>query len=234
MRRPRGLPARRARRRHARQGRDRPRRHDPADDRPRPQVALPPAQGGAARGAARSAASRRQRLPRSHGQPDRAARRDPGPGRPRGLRPDLARPGPLRHRPGAGRRGPPRRRSPSRIAQPARRHRPRHLSGAGGPQALGPGPRYAVRENVDPARPAQPRALVAPAAAGPEAEAAERQRKRLAIKAPSIETPGGDALGRQPAEGGAGQMAGDAPAASSSSTSPPAASTSVPRARSTA
>ena len=95
------------------QGRDRPRHHDPADDRPRPALALHPARRRHAVQRCEIDDLRTSAFPNHTVSLGRARRRDPGPGRPGRLRPHLAGARPLRHRPRAGRRGPPRRRAAS-------------------------------------------------------------------------------------------------------------------------
>ncbi len=79
--------------------------------------------------------------------------------------------------------------------------------------------------------PSHARALMVIAAS--ETANAERQKRRLNIRTPTVSAAVGSALRRQSAEGRARQVAGDASRASSSSTSRRAASTSAPRARST-
>ncbi len=118
--------------------RDRPRRDDPADDRPRPEVALHPA---GARAAATRCSScdglRTAAYPDRAGRPRVRTRRDPRPRRPGRRRPHRARPRRVRHRP---------RRSAARFASTARQLAPSARRATpstrgiflvpGGPQAL--------------------------------------------------------------------------------------------------
>ena len=96
--------------------------------------------------------------------------------------------------------------APIAVALPARGHRARHLSGAGGPQEAEPAARRLPHRQHHPARPQFLRLDEAhqPGARGRQCRAAARappdqdaQRRRG----------GGDHVGRQPAEGRAGQMA---------------------------
>ena len=209
LRRPCRRAARRQPRRRARQGRDQPRRDDPADDRPRPQGDLPAAGGAAGRRRAgdRRAADRRP-------IPTRAStltlRRGEilglaGPGR---RRPHRARPGRLRHRPaasaaqirldGAADRRSPRRatRSPPASTWCPRTARPRACcSTCRSPTTsrCPDLPAYAALRHRPPAGRGAPRPRPS---AGGSASARRRSctRRRHAV-------------GRQPAEGGAGEVA---------------------------
>ena len=77
-----------------------------------------------------------------HRQPRRPARRDPRPRRPRRLRPHRAGARPLRHRSRCSAAAVRLDGEPIVDRLAARRHRPRHLSRAGGPQALRPAARH--------------------------------------------------------------------------------------------
>ena len=150
--------------------------------------------------------------------------------RPGRLRAHRARPRRLRYRPTAWRLASPGRRA-NRHFLATRGHRPRHLPGAGGSQTRGPAARrLGCRQHLAP-RPAFLFPRPAWSIAASETANAERQKRRLNIRTPSVIDGRRHPLRWQSAEGRAGEMAVDESRASSSSTSRRAASTSAPRTR---
>ena len=185
------------------------RRDDPPDDRPRPEVAL--YRRRPSRRATPCSSSRELRTPTypaRAGQPVGARGRDPRPGRPGRLRPHRAGARGLRHRPPAGRR--------DRHQRRGRRRSPRRAPPSTAASTSIPEDRkrsgllldFSDRREHLAARPGAPFARAGIVAAGRGGRATrERQRDQPEHPHAQRRQRGRRAVGRQPAEGRAGQVA---------------------------
>ncbi len=209
LRRPGRRAARRPDGRAARQGRDHARRDDPADDRPRPAVDLPAAGDGGGRGGAVGRGAADGGLPRAGRRPHRPPRRDPRARRPDRRRADGAGAGGLRRRPRPRRRPSGSTAGRSRSPRRATRSPPGSISCPRTARPAASSSTSPIAENISlpqlraprRGRDRQPR----PGADARRGRAATARHPRARGR-----RAGGLALGRQPAEGGAGQVAVDA------------------------
>ncbi len=199
--------------RHARPGRDPARRHDPADDRPRPQGALHAARRAARRSRCWSSrASRRPPIPATAVDAQRCAAArssawaaSSGPGRT-----ELAR--------AMFGIDPPRRRQPCSIDGEPIVHRARRATPSTAASISCPEDRKqsglilddSIAENISLREPARASPARSWSAARPRSSNAEEQRKSLRIKTPDVDDARRLAVRRQPAEGRARQVAVDA------------------------